>query len=160
MTDGNYNVTVVHRDAEQAVGVKVRTTMDKAFEDCPRLWSEIFAPRMPEVITFPSHSFGISVMVDEAEGSFDYWAALPWHPGDPVPEGMAVFDLPEGRYAECRVTSLAELAPAYQHIFSVWAPSSGYELPEDLPSYEYYPADHLETGRLVLYMPVRAREKT
>lgn len=115
---------------------------------------------MPEIATFPSLSFGASVLVDHQTGSFDYWAALPYRVGDPIPVGMALLDLPAGLYAECQLKSLDDLAGAYQHIYMVWGPGAGYNFREDAPSYETYPADHLATGRLSVYMPIKVKEKT
>lgn len=152
MTD--YRVHVVHREEVKVVGLKVRTNMAKAAEDAPRLWEHEFGPRMPEVATFPNYSYGVSVMVDKE--NFDYWAALPLRPGDPIPSGMGTIDLPAGQYAEIRMDSLAELAGAYMHIFQNWLPNSNFEL-VNAPCYELYPANYPETGSLALYMPVTVK---
>ena len=149
----DYQIKVVERPAEKVVGLKVRTDMAKSAEDCPRLWYQDFGPRMPEVASFPSYSYGASLWI-EGE-TFDYWAALPYRPGDPIPSGMALLDLTDGLYAECPVDKLEDLAGAYQHIFAVWGPSSGYDFAIGVPSYELYPADHMENGRLTLYMPLK-----
>ena len=150
----DYTVKVVHREAVKAVGLKTRTSMAKAADDCPRLWQDDFGPRMPEVASFPDCSYGISVMVED--DIFDYWAAMPLRPGDPIPPNMTAIDLPDGQYAEVYLKSLNDLICAYQHLFSAWLPDSGYDL-GNAPSYELYPADHLETGCLALYMPVQAK---
>lgn len=151
----NLKVSVVERGTYRTVGMKVRTSMDKAGIDCPRLWSEDFGPRMPEIQGFPTFSFGASLMVDENE--FDYWAVMPLPEGAPVPEGMAVLEIPAGLYAECLLSSLDELMNAYKHMFYTWLPDSGYEYACNAPGYELYPPDHLETGLLSLYTPVRRK---
>lgn len=160
MSEDKYQVHVVEQPAYQVVGLKVRTSMATAMVDCPQLWEKDFGPRMPEVATFPGLSFGVSLLVDAQNGSFDYWAALPYRPDDPIPAGMALLDLPAGLYAVCHLKSLEDLAGAYQHIYMVWGPDAGYDFRDDAPSYETYPADHLETGRLSVYMPLKAKEKT
>lgn len=149
-----FTIEVVTREAVRVVGMKVRTDMASAPDDCPRLWREIFGPRMPEVATFPGPSYGASLMVDEEH--FDYWAALPYREGDPVPPGMALLDLAGGLYAECRLESLADLAAGYQFLFE--SRSDRYEARFDVPGYEFYPADHMSTGRLSLCVPLRLKE--
>lgn len=155
MSEEKYQVSVTEQPAYQVVGLKVRTSMATGMIDCPRLWEKEFGPRMPEIDSFPGLSFGASLLVDHQAGTFDYWAAMPYRPGDPIPEGMALLDLPAGLYAECHLKSLEDLGGAYEHIFMNWGPASGYEFRDDAPSYETYPVDHLETGRLSLYMPLR-----
>lgn len=160
MSGEKYQVQVVEQPAYQVVGLKVRTSMDRAMADCSQLWERDFGPRMPEVATFPGLSFGASLLVDPKTGAFDYWAALPYRPGDPIPEGMALLDLPAGLYAACHLKSLEKLTGVYEYIYMVWGPGAGYDFLEDVPSYETYPADHLETGCLSVYMPLKVKEKT
>ena len=151
-----FKINVVERQAYHTVGLKVRTTMDKAMIDCPELWDKDFGPRMPEVQGFPTFSFGSSIMADEEH--FDYWATMPLPPGAPVPAGMEILDLPAGLYAECHLNSLEELAGAYMFIYQTWLPGSEYDYTAfNAASYELYPADHMQTGRLSLYMPVRRK---
>lgn len=152
---GQYNINVVNCEPMKIVGLKVRTNMATSADDCPQLWGASFGPRMKEVASFPAPSYGVSTMVDEV--NFDYWAAMPWREGDPIPAGMEVMELPGGFYAECHLESLKDLAMAYQYMFSVWPQlQSGYEY-YDAPSYELYPQDYAETGRLSLYMAVKKK---
>ena len=156
MSAPEFKINVVEREAYHTVGLKVRTTMAQAHPDAVKLWEKDFGPRMPEIQGFPTFSFGSSVMVDEEH--FDYWATMPLPAGAPVPQGMSTLDLPAGLYAECQVPSLNELAAAYMFIYQGWLPASEYEYPAfNAASYELYPADHLQTGRLTLYMPVRRK---
>lgn len=160
MSEDKYQVKVVEQPAYQVVGLNIRTSMSNAMADCMQLWDRDFGPRMPEIASFPGQSFGASLLVDLQTGIFDYWAAMPYRPGDPIPADMALLDLPAGPYAECHLKSLEDLGGAYDHIYMAWGPGSGYDFREDAPSYELYPADHLETGRLSVYMPLRVKEKT
>ena len=146
---------VVQMAAQQVVGVKIKTTMETAVVDCSRLWQDEFGPRMAEISTGEA-SFGASIMIDAQ--SFEYWAALPYTKGS-VPEGMNVLDIPEGFYAKVSLKSLDELMGAYQHMFQTWSENPEYTIRFDAPSYELYPPDHLETGHLSLYMPLRRQEK-
>lgn len=151
-----YSVKMAERPAEALVGIKVTTDMARSATDCPRLWREVFGPRMPEVkFDGEMRSFGVSVVTDPKTGAFDYWAAMPLAKGAPTPDGMATLALPGGLYAECAVESLAALAGAYQYVYSEWAPSQKrYQLDMARPCYEYYPADYLRTQRFRLYFPV------
>jgi len=153
-----FTINVVEREAIKIVGLKVRTSMQTSMTDCPALWEKDFGPRMPELATYPGLSYGASQMVDQE--NFDYWAALTYREGDPVPSGMGLLDLAAGPYAECPVESLADLAEAYQYIFFSWAGGAMDKFRHDAPSYELYPADHCATGRLTLYMPLCAKVKT
>ncbi len=85
----NFTVTIVERPAIKTAGLKVRTTMDKTGVDCPKLWSDDFAPRMgtfPCDASRPGESYGLCIMVDN--DTIDYWAVMPIAAGAAVPEGM------------------------------------------------------------------------
>ncbi|MDR0882035.1 MAG: GyrI-like domain-containing protein [Candidatus Adiutrix sp.] len=155
MSPDDYRIDVVQREAVQVVGLRVRTNVADSSLTCPRLWSETFGPRMEEVSTFAGDSYGVSVMADET--SFDYWAALLYFPDQPIPRGMETLTIPGGLYAGCHLDGLPGLAMAYQYIYHIWGPGSDYEFILEAPCYELYPADHMQTGCLSLYMPVRER---
>lgn len=155
MSSERYQIDVITREAFTIVGVSVQTNMNDSAQDCPRLWSETFGPRMEEIPSFAGPAFGVSVIHDEDR--FDYWAGLLHLPGRPVPEGMATLDLAGGLYACCHLDGLPGLAMAYRYFCHVWEPGSDYEFVLDAPCYELYPANHMQTGRLSLYMPVRLR---
>lgn len=151
MTPNTFTSDIVQQDDFQVVGLKVKTTMAAAEVDCPGIW-EKFGPRMAE-ITSNSVAYGASVMIDEQ--FFEYWAALPYNPGDTVPEGMAVLDIPEGLYARCDINGLDELAAAYTHMFQVWSNNSEYGFRCGAPGFELYPKDfYPDMGYLSLYMPL------
>jgi predicted transcriptional regulator YdeE len=150
-----FKVTVLEREAFKVVGLKVRTDMESAANDAPKLWESGFGPRMPEVASFPATSYGVSTMTDETH--FDYMAALPWREGDPVPQGLEVFEVSGGLFAECPMNSIEELMLAYQYVICDWLPKqTAYEVAE-ISSYEAYPADHMESGKLTLYFPVKKK---
>ncbi|MDL2209974.1 GyrI-like domain-containing protein [Desulfovibrio sp. OttesenSCG-928-O18] len=152
-----FSITVVSRPALSLVGMCVRTTMIDAPVDCSRLWHETFAPRMGEFSTCcADESYGISRVVDEATGAFDYWAAVPVPEDFPVPAGMAPATLPAGLYAHTHVPSLDMLHQAYTAIFKTWLPSQkAYTVNIEAPSYERYPAEYLKTGTFELFFPVK-----
>lgn len=155
MASDDYQIDLVTREALTIVGLSVKTNMADSALDCPRLWSEAFGPRMEEVPTFAGLSYGVSVM--GPDDSFEYWAGLLHLPGQEVPEGMGTLDLPGGLYACCHLEGLPGLAMAYKYFYHVWVPDSDYEFVLDSPCYELYPANHMQTGKLSLYMPVRPK---
>ena len=155
MANTEYQVEVVTREAVTIVGVYIDTNMNDSALACPRLWSEVFGPRMEEIPTFAGDSYGVSVM--GSGDAFTYWAGLVHVPGQPIPKGMSTLDLPGGLYACCHLTGLPGLALVYKYFYHVWGPGSDYEFILDSPCYELYPANHMQTGRLSLYMPVRPK---
>ncbi len=158
MSQDPFSVTVIQRPAVRIAGLKVRTNILRAKDDCPRLWHDEFGPRMAELASGPSESYGVSWMVDGTAGIFDYGAAMPLTEGAAIPRGMLAAELPEGLYAQCEVPSLAELAAAYQFIYMRWLPGRKEYAPAyDKPAYELYPADYMQHGRFFLCAPVLAR---
>jgi len=156
MAAAEFKINVVEREAYHTVGLKVRTTMAQAHPDAVKLWRDEFGPRIPEIQGFPTFSFGSSIMVDEER--FDYWATMPLPPGAPIPAGMEILDLPAGLYAECHLNSLDELAEAYMYMYQTGLANSEYEYAAfNAASYEFYPADFMQTGHLTLYMPIRRK---
>lgn len=150
-------ITVVTRPKITIVGMYIRTTMHTAMHDCSKLWHEEFGPRMASLCQDAGESYGVSWLVDEKTGAFDYWAAVPVQPGLPIPCGLSGTTLPDGLYAELAVPNLESLSAAYTRIFTEWLPRQrAYAVRHDAPSYELYLADHPATGKLTLYFPVIA----
>ncbi len=116
-----FTVTIVEQPTIKAAGMKVRTSMATSHEDCPKLWSDVFGPRMaafPADPAYPEQSFGVCVMIDE--NVFDYWAVMPLAPGAAVPEGMEGFDVPGGTYANCSGVTLSVLGDVFTYLYMNW----------------------------------------
>ena len=82
-------------------------------------------------------------------------------PGDFRPDRLVeVMDIQAGRYAVARFTGSAhEIVDAWDRVFSLWLPTSGYE-PDDRPCYERYRGNatvdaNAGTFRCELCLPVR-----
>ena len=153
-----FEIKVAPVPAARVMGLKIRTSLAAAPQDCPKLWHEDFAPRMKEVKGFNGTAYGVSAMVDCEAMIFDYWAAVSAAQNAALPSGMEALDLPAGSYAQCRVESLADIGAAYHFIYGSWLEGQkGWELDFTAPCYEFYPADSMETG--VFYIYVKVNEK-
>ena len=145
-----FEVTVVDFAAKQLVGIKVRTSMAKAKEDCPALWQS-FCPKMPD--TFGKECYGISVMLNEQD--FDYWAAAE-APEGACPVGLEPMGLPAGNYARCVVPNLENIGAGYMYMYQTWLAAQGdWKLNEQAPCFELYPADWTPAMPFELFMPVK-----
>lgn len=151
-----FNISIVERPSIRCAGVKVRTDMAKASQDCPALWTDVFGPRMKDVPAnpeFPDESYGASIMVDSEV--FDYWAVMPLASGAAAPEGMDILEIPGGLYAECKLKSLEELGDAYNHIYLAWvAGQDKYSVNMQAAALEKYTSDYMKNGSLTIYCPL------
>ena len=155
-TGMTYEIAIRARQAEKLVGMKVATDMEHAMADCPRLWMEVFGPRMAEIDSGGSgHSYGISVATDPVSFAFDYWAAMPLAVDAAIPDGMATLELPAGLYAECKVPTLANLGGAYMYLYNEWLPAQQeYRVNMAGLCYEYYIPNYEDTDPLFIYLPI------
>lgn len=148
-----FQVTVTERPEIRSAGVKVRTTMQKAGQDCPELWEKRFGPVMASFPADPAHaneSYGVSVMVDDE--NFDYWATMPLRPDAQPPEDMDILTIPGGFYARCEVPSLAKLGDAFTYIYGEWAAGQDkYTLNLQGVGYELYTCEFMQTGKLTIF---------
>ena len=76
-----FAVVLLQHQSVRLVGVSINTSLHQAPIDCPRLWNDVFAPRMPELSGKAAHlyqgpSYGVSVFTDHQGLAFDYWAAM------------------------------------------------------------------------------------
>lgn len=157
--DKHFAVSVAEHPALELIGMKIRTTMQTCQDDCPKMWHDTFAPWIQRL--YPDGncpSWGASTAYDAATGSFDYWTLLKAPQGQPIPKALKAFTLPAGLYAQCVLTSVAEIHTAYHYLYSRWLPSqTTYTGLEDGVCFEYGPPDFCQTGRMNIYIPVARR---
>ncbi|MDL2306911.1 GyrI-like domain-containing protein [Desulfovibrio sp. OttesenSCG-928-C06] len=154
-------LSIIELPAFELAGIRVRTTMGKAFMECPQLW-ERFCPRMGELLGKPgeiclSESFGASTMVDMDNDIFDYWAMLPYPASKELPQGMERLNVASSTYAACTVPSLAQLGDAYEYIYRKWLPNQNEYVFRCAPCFEHYDERFLENnnnGRFDVLVPV------
>lgn len=151
-----YDVIVAEYPAKNLVGLKVRTSMQRAAEDCPALWVT-FGPRMEEIPAgdgVRGDFYGVSIMLNAEE--FDYWAAVEAEAESAVPEGMACMEIPAGQYAKCTVPDLQKLGDALMYLYSEWPKSQREYVPdEEAPGFELYPANWQETSPFEVFAPLK-----
>jgi len=152
----DFSVSVANHSARELIGIKIRTNMHTCKDDCPRLWQDTFTPfaiRLDLKKNYPA--WGACCAYDAASGNFDYWALIQPLQNQVVPDEFKAFTLPSGLYAECHLTSIAEIHTAYYYLYSRWLPSqSNYTFLEDAVSFEYYPPEFAQTGQLSIYIPI------
>lgn len=149
-------IELVKVEPMEIVGVSLRTSITEGAQACPRFWSEVFGPRMQELPTYAGHAYGVAIMLDD--DTCDYWAGLAYYKGQMVPEGMSTLKLGGGLYAACRLPGLPGLALSHKYLYHAWGLGQDYELVLDQPCYEQYPSDHMQTGMLDFFMPIRASQ--
>lgn len=97
------------------------------------------------------------------DGTFEYIAAAPATADAPIPAGMVEATIAAGTYAVFEVPSLEALGAAWQAI-GEWQKAHpewvGYCDSESCdcvnhPSFELYPPDFGEHGKLFIYLPIR-----
>ncbi len=149
----------VDQPAIRCAGLKVRTTMAKAGQDCYDLWDNLFGPRMNEdgFVHDPNHpdeSYGVSIMIDEE--AFDYWALDSLSAGATVPAGMEEYTIPGGKYAKFAVSSIKAMGECYQYVYAEWlSENRDLELDMQRPCYELYGKAYLENGSLFILFPIK-----
>ena len=157
--DKNFTVGVLDYPARQLIGVKIRTNIQTCQADRPTFWHDTFAPLIRQLHAEGDFSsWGISCAYDAATGDFDYWAAIHPPKNRSIPKALQTFTLPSGLYAECALTSVTEIHTAYHFLYSRWLPAqSDYIGLENTPSFEHYPPDFFQTGRLSICIPIAQR---
>ncbi len=151
----SFEIAVVEFPATHLIGMKVRTTMQKAQADCPAIW-QTFGPRIVEIPggdCIGKGAYGVSVMLNEND--FDYWVAVEAASNAAVPKDMATFEIPDGLYAKCSVASLEKLGEAYMYVYSQWVSGqSEYGLNMQAPCFELYPPNWRLEDAFEIYVPV------
>ena len=155
-----FAVVVMQHHSVRLVGVSINTNLQQAPVDCPKLWSDVFAPRMPELSGKAAHryqgpSYGVSVFTDHQRLAFDYWAAMEAPAIATPPAGMREVTLPGGLYACCRIPAAGMLREAYNYMYEEWPHTAGgYAVQLHMPCFERYDSRFFQSGTHDVYVPV------
>ena len=155
-----FAVVVLQHHSVRLFGVRIHTTLHNAPQECPRLWNEVFTPRMPELSGKAAHlyqgpSYGVSVFTDHQGLAFDYWAAMEAPDIAAPPTGMSEVTLPGGLYACCRIPAPGMLREAYDYMYDEWPNTpEGFAVQFDKPCFERYDSRFFQSGTHDVYVPV------
>ncbi|WP_454726065.1 MULTISPECIES: GyrI-like domain-containing protein [Cupriavidus] len=152
-----YQVAIVECPTRRLTGRKVRTTVQRAKQDCTALWQS-FGPRMGELLAEPSAwppCYGVSVMT--GAGNFDYWAAVEATvPVSALPADMSNLSLRAGPYAKCTVPGLENIDDGYRFLYETWPGSQDeYVCDEHASCFELYPENWQPAQPFEIYMPLK-----
>ena len=137
------------------VGLLIQTTAKNA--EIPALWDQ-FVPRMGEIPHQSAEhaSYGLMSNFDRTTSTVDYMAGSPVEKVGALPAGMSSWDVPANTYAIFE-TSIAKIGETFDHIFSTWLPTSGYQQ-VNAPYFEYYGENFSPNNPVLsIYIPVVAR---
>jgi predicted transcriptional regulator YdeE/DNA-binding transcriptional MerR regulator len=151
---GQVEPRIVNREAFTVVGMEYQGKNEN--NEIKDMW-DAFAPRMGE-IKHPNWqwgSYGICRDMPEEEG-LHYLAGVEVDQVEEVPDGMAVWTVPEQTYAVFPCT-LPTLHDAYRYAFEEWLPQSGYQR-ADGPDFELYTEEfdpQNPASTMYIYVPVQ-----
>lgn len=129
--------------------------------EIPKMWGRFFQ-RINEIqSTDPNVTYGMCEQVEPAGSDevqdFHYMACVKVDQDQPVPDGMAAWDIPTCTYAVFTHVGTAEkLGETYQQIYSKWLPELGYKL-RIAYDFERYPAAYRPddpAGKMEIYIPI------
>lgn len=151
-----FTVTIVEYPRVFLAGMRVESNMMNAAVDCSALWQK-FGPRMHELSgAGKGESYGVSMSTDPRSGRFEYWAAKEIDPKQPVPGDMERLTIQPGYYASCSVSSLAQIAPAFNFLYTGWLEENGeYVLDMLGVCFELYAADWKANDPFTVYTQLR-----
>ncbi len=160
-----FAVVMMEYHTVRLFGIRIQTNLHNAPVECPKLWKEVFTPRMPELSGKPTDeyqgpSYGISVFTDHVGLVFDYWAAMEAPAQGTPPAGMDTVTLPGGMYACCRIPAAGMLQDAYDYMYDEWPNTGvGYTVLPDKPCFELYNSRFFQSGTHDIYVPVLPSKK-
>ncbi len=145
----------VSKPAFTVVGFRIRTQAKSP--EIPQLWDQ-FVPRIGEIQegSEPYVSYGLMDNFDFQRGEMDYMAGNPVAKIDTVPAGMTSWNVPANTYVVFE-TSIPKIGETFDHIFSTWLPTSGYQQVAG-PYFERYGEDFSPNNPvLTVYIPVEKK---
>jgi AraC family transcriptional regulator len=148
-------------DKINIIGYKYKTNLnnDKYFEEIPGFYhhfgSNEYYLQIPNKAK-PDFPYGIGCNYQK-NGDFSFIIGEEVHKLEKIKKGFVCFEIPEGKYAEFKVSSLPELGQnTWKYIYGTWLPNSNYQIREG-PDFEVtdvrnsYP-DKIE---MKIYIPVK-----
>lgn len=87
------------KPAMKFVGIGVDTSVQKASQDCPKVW-QTFMERYKEIKNYVGgmKNYGVAINPNEKECTFRYVASAEVSEFEDIPEGMEKVEIPEENY--------------------------------------------------------------
>lgn len=167
--------TIEKMDAFQVIGFLTEIPLDKGYEQCPKFWDEVNEKYLTPLCQGKAAEtdleravaeccvglFGVCIEEEEQPGVFTYMAAGHYD-GRPVPEGMAVREIPAATWAKFR--ALGPLPGSLQtlnsQIFQEWLPGNGqYELAFPINIELYQDVENGPEYESYIWLPVTEKEE-
>lgn len=150
-----YDFSVVQVQGKTLAGVKVKTNMERAAQDCPAIW-HAFGSRIHTELSgiVAGDSYGVSQ--SENPNDFTYWASIEVNPAAVLPSDLETLSIPEGLYVRCAVPGLAQIGDAYTALYMEWPKTqTQYVLDMEGICFEQYPAQMSGDGPFEIYAAVK-----
>lgn len=156
-----YKPEIVELPATRIIGYNYSTNLNNElyFEEIPGFYghfgSNEYFMRIPNKAR-PAFAYGISHSFQE-NGAFSFLIGEEVTSFAEVEEGFACLELPAGKYAAFRSSSLPELGQnTWKYIYGTWLPNSNYERGEG-PDFEVTDVWNStpEKIRITVYIPIR-----
>lgn len=150
---------IVEKPSFTVVGLKCTSTLKE--NHIPELWNE-FIPRIREIQNQANQNVTIGLCefcMNPYDDEFTYMACTPVINVKEVPDGMEVKTVSAQKYVVVtHKGSVETLGDAYDYIYAIWLPKSGYELAE-ADDFEWYDErflgpDH-EESEVDIYVPIQ-----
>lgn len=147
---------IVEQAAFTTVGIRVQAQPKSP--ELGQLWSEQ-GMRLGEVPNaLPNGAFGVMDMVDMEQNILEYMAAVSVSEVGELPDGMSVWEVPEGTYAVFE-TTLPTIGEGFDAFYSKWLPESAYQRACG-PEFEHYGPSfnpHEPDSVVSVYVPVKPK---
>lgn len=140
---------IVEKEPFTVVGIKKRFSPDTSYSEVPKFWDEW--------MTDTKGLKGMFGVCSDMDGkSFDYWIADLYQPGEDIPEGCDICQIPGGLWAmfTCKGPLPESLQKVNTQIWSEWLPSlQGYTLAGNY-SLEFYMPPAKDPSDTVSYIGI------
>ena len=129
---------IVQVQEKKLVGKKIRMSLIE--NKAGILWQSFMPGRKEIQNNLGNELISMQVYEDlprmgDINQSFDKWAAVEVSDFESIPDGMESFILKSGKYAVFHYKGLSTDNSIFIYIFTVWLPSSGYQL-DNRPHFE------------------------
>ncbi len=144
---------IIHLDAFKIAGKKFESHIEKVAytRDAPAFWNdripeeEAIETTLYQLLSPKKHGeFCLNLNGDKLTDSFQYFFAVHYDDGNPIPYGISKMTVPAGAYAVFRTPLVKvdqfvdSIRGTWSYILNDWLPFSSYEVDEERYDFEYY----------------------